>query len=187
VLRALDKYDRLGADGVRALLGRGRRDESGDYLDGVNLSEEQISHLMMLFEINPQSAEEFHQLPEWERQDSSFVDVQLDRHTGRLVRQIHSEPAPGRLPISNRATINHFHSWAGGSPQINEALNELMTIAELARASLYGSKRILIDLSVIRGLEYYTGPVFEVELLLETNDDKGRPVRFGLGRRRGAI
>jgi len=32
---------------------------------------------------------------------------------------------------------------------------------------------------VVRGLEYYTGPVFEVELLIETKDDKGRPVRFG--------
>ena len=39
--------------------------------------------------------------------------------------------------------------------------------------------RISIDPSVVRGLEYYTGPVYEVELLLETKDEKGRPVRFG--------
>ena len=38
---------------------------------------------------------------------------------------------------------------------------------------------IVIDPSVVRGLEYYTGPVYEVELLLETKDEKGRPVRFG--------
>ena len=31
----------------------------------------------------------------------------------------------------------------------------------------------------MRGLEYYTGPVYEVELLIETKDEKGRPVRFG--------
>jgi len=31
----------------------------------------------------------------------------------------------------------------------------------------------------VRGLEYYTGPVYEVELLIETKDEKGRPVRFG--------
>ena len=36
-----------------------------------------------------------------------------------------------------------------------------------------------IDPSVVRGLEYYTGPVYEVELTLETKDEKGRPVRFG--------
>jgi histidyl-tRNA synthetase len=41
------------------------------------------------------------------------------------------------------------------------------------------SDRVRIDPTVIRGLEYYTGPVFEVELLLETKDEKGRPVRFG--------
>jgi histidyl-tRNA synthetase len=36
-----------------------------------------------------------------------------------------------------------------------------------------------VDPSVVRGLEYYTGAVFEAELLFETPDDAGRPVRFG--------
>ena len=49
----------------------------------------------------------------------------------------------------------------------------------MVQASGYGSRRIRIDPSVVRGLEYYTGPVYEVELLLETKDEKGRPVRFG--------
>ena len=48
-----------------------------------------------------------------------------------------------------------------------------------SRAAGYGIERIRIDSSVVRGLEYYTGPVYEVELLLETKDEKGRPVRFG--------
>ena len=47
------------------------------------------------------------------------------------------------------------------------------------RRAGYDDDRICIDPSVVRGLEYYTGPVFEVELLLETKDEKGRPVRFG--------
>ncbi len=34
VLRAIDKLDRLGADGVRQLLGAGRKDESGDFTQG---------------------------------------------------------------------------------------------------------------------------------------------------------
>ncbi len=46
-------------------------------------------------------------------------------------------------------------------------------------AAGYGDDRIRIDPSVVRGLEYYTGPVYEVELTLETKDEKGRPVRFG--------
>ncbi|MET3840852.1 histidine--tRNA ligase [Bradyrhizobium sp. OAE829] len=58
-------------------------------------------------------------------------------------------------------------------------VSELEEIAKLVTASGYASDRIRIDPSVVRGLEYYTGAVYEVELLLETNDEKGRPVRFG--------
>jgi histidyl-tRNA synthetase len=58
-------------------------------------------------------------------------------------------------------------------------VSELDEIQKLIAASGYGSDRVCIDPSVVRGLEYYTGPVYEVELLLETKDEKGRPVRFG--------
>ena len=58
-------------------------------------------------------------------------------------------------------------------------VSELEEIAKLVAASGYGSDRIRIDPSVVRGLEYYTGPVYEVELTLKTKDEKGRPVRFG--------
>jgi len=60
-----------------------------------------------------------------------------------------------------------------------EGRAELDEISRLVTASGYGSDRIKIDPSVVRGLEYYTGPVYEVELLLDTKDEKGRPVRFG--------
>jgi len=60
-----------------------------------------------------------------------------------------------------------------------EGRSELDEISRLVAASGYGSDRIKIDPSVVRGLEYYTGPVYEVELTLETKDEKGRPVRFG--------
>jgi histidyl-tRNA synthetase len=60
-----------------------------------------------------------------------------------------------------------------------EGHSELAEIRRLVTASGYGPDRIKIDPSVVRGLEYYTGPVYEVELTLETKDEKGRPVRFG--------
>src|SRR6185437_3282830 len=60
-----------------------------------------------------------------------------------------------------------------------EGRAELAAIKQLVAASGYGADRIRIDPSVVRGLEYYTGPVFEVELLLDTKDEKGRLVRFG--------
>jgi histidyl-tRNA synthetase len=59
-----------------------------------------------------------------------------------------------------------------------EGLDELIEIARLVDAAGYASE-IIVDPSVVRGLEYYTGPVYEVELLLDTRDEKGRPVRFG--------
>ena len=39
VLRAIDKLDRLGTDGVRILLGEGRKDESGDFTKGAELDQ----------------------------------------------------------------------------------------------------------------------------------------------------
>jgi histidyl-tRNA synthetase len=179
VLRALDKYDRLGEHGVRELLGKGRKDESGDFTKGAELADEQINEMMMLFELNPQPGEDFDRLPLWEREDSGFVDVQLDPKFGRLVRRIFSEFSPGRIPINNSQTISLLRAWTNNSPKISEAADELEAIAQLAHAAHYGSKRIMIDPSVVRGLEYYTGPVFEVELTFEIDDDKGRPIRFG--------
>jgi histidyl-tRNA synthetase len=179
VLRALDKYDRLGASGVRALLGKERKDESGDVTPGADLDESQINDVMMMFELNPQSKSNFKDLPEWERHDASFVSVQLDQRTGQLVREIFPEFRPDGIPIDNHETIGLMRGWFGNSPQVDAALNELEKIADLAYAGQFGSKRIRIDPSVVRGLEYYTGPVYEVELTLETKDDKGRPVRFG--------
>jgi histidyl-tRNA synthetase len=66
-----------------------------------------------------------------------------------------------------------------GNSTVSAGLDELMAIWQLARRANYGIERIRIDPSVVRGLEYYTGPVYEIELLIETKDEKGRPVRFG--------
>src|SRR6185437_747972 len=134
---------------------------------------------MMLFEMNPQSGGEVDAPPAWEQKDSSFVYVEMDSKSGNMVREILSDFRAGALPINNLETVKLLRGWFGNSPKVTEALDELDHIAGLSRAAHYGSKRIRIDPSVVRGLEYYTGPVFEVELLIETKDDKGRPVRFG--------
>jgi histidyl-tRNA synthetase len=81
-------------------------------------------------------------------------------------------------------SVDTFSSWIKGSPfKINtlfqHGISELQQIGELVGSSGYDEDRIRIDMSVVRGLEYYTGPVYEVELTLETKDEKGRPVRFG--------
>jgi histidyl-tRNA synthetase len=65
------------------------------------------------------------------------------------------------------------------SPAFQSGCDELDEIQSLVRSSGYGPERIRIDPSVVRGLEYYTGAVYEAELTLVTPDEKGRPVRFG--------
>jgi histidyl-tRNA synthetase len=60
-----------------------------------------------------------------------------------------------------------------------EGFTELSAIVRQCRAAGYEQDRIRADVTVVRGLEYYTGPVYEVELTLETKDEKGRSVRFG--------
>ncbi len=179
VLRALDKYDRLGPSGVRALLGKERRDQSGDVTPGADLDDSQINEMMMMFELNPQFKPNLDHLAEWEQRDSSFVFVQLDPRSGQMVRDIFSEFRPGSLPIDNHETIRLMRGWYGNSPKAGEALDELEQIADLAYAGRYGSKRIRIDPSIVRGLEYYTGPVFEVDLTFPIVGDDGKPVRFG--------
>jgi histidyl-tRNA synthetase len=80
---------------------------------------------------------------------------------------------------SNTVTIANFESAVDGNALGLEGIAELSQIKELVAAAGYDESRIVIDPSVVRGLEYYTGPVYEVELTLETKDEKGRPVRFG--------
>jgi histidyl-tRNA synthetase len=60
-----------------------------------------------------------------------------------------------------------------------EGLAELGQINDLVKAAGYGEDRIAVDFSVVRGLEYYTGPVFEAELTFEVKDEDGNAVRFG--------
>jgi histidyl-tRNA synthetase len=80
---------------------------------------------------------------------------------------------------SNEITLANFEGVVEGNALGQEGVAELREIKELVAATGYDDGRVRIDPSVVRGLEYYTGPVFEVELLLDTKDEKGRPVRFG--------
>ena len=60
-----------------------------------------------------------------------------------------------------------------------EGVAELEGIAALLAAQGYGPDRIVIDPGVVRGLGYYTGPVYEAELTFQITDEKGRPRNFG--------
>ncbi len=110
-LRALDKTDRLGWAEAKKLLGEGRKDKSGDYTKGANLSNDQI--------------------------------------------KIIESTLRGKIPDS-------------------EDILEILKIFEF-----YNFKNYKFDPSVIRGLEYYTGPIFEVNLNFQIKNSKGQTIQFG--------
>jgi histidyl-tRNA synthetase len=133
VLRAIDKLDRLKHEGVKLLLGLGRKDESGDFTKGAGLNQDQINRILLYLSMGPMS------------------EAQATRVLSDSVR---------------------------GSRTGEDGINEMNQIVDLCLASGYGAGQIMIDPSVVRGLEYYTGPVFEVELMFSTDGKDGSP-RFG--------
>jgi histidyl-tRNA synthetase len=143
VLRAIDKLDRLGVEGVRALLGPGREDESGDFTKGAGLGDEQIDRV-------------------------------LNRISSGVTGDIGGSPIG--VMLTGQASEGHLPE--GHAIEL-QGLEELSEIQMLVRAAGYERNRIRIDPSVVRGLEYYTGPVFEAELTFEVKDEDGRPMRFG--------
>src|ERR1700730_2397044 len=174
VLRAIDKLDRLGPEGVRQLLGPGRKDDSGDFTKGAGLDEAQIKfvHSASLQRPPPRGYE--------------FVDIESSRPLDdmRRIGPGDRDEAQRDRFIDNFGSITYWtnlhHQWgarSGGAS--DEGFDELKALVEVCEAAGYGSLRIVIDPSVVRGLEYYTGPVFEAELTFEVPGEDGKPVRFG--------
>jgi histidyl-tRNA synthetase len=130
ILRAIDKLDRLGMEGVEQLLGDGRKDSSGDFTKGAGLSLEQI------------------------RSITDFLSAKGD---------------------DREETLNALEKIV---PE-NSGTDELRQINKLLNVVGFGPDRIIIDPTVVRGLEYYTGTVFEAELTFETADETGAAIRFG--------
>jgi histidyl-tRNA synthetase len=134
VLRAIDKLDRLGTEGVRLLLGAGRKDESGAFTKGAELAPKAADAVL------------------------AFVAAQGG---------------------DRAAVIDRLSEVIGGSAEGDEGLEELRRIDAALKGMGISSEQAIFDPAVVRGLEYYTGAVFEAELQLDVVDEKGDPVRFG--------
>lgn len=134
VLRAIDKMDRLGEQGVRDLLGEGRKDESGDFTAGAGITAADADKII------------------------AFVQATAG---------------------DNATTIANLKALTEGSDIGTQGVIELEQIASLLAAQGYGPDRIIIDPSVVRGLGYYTGPVYEAELTFDVQNEKGQTVQFG--------
>ncbi len=132
VLRAIDKLDKFGPEGVRLLLGEGRKDESGDFTKGAKLNDDQIEKVLF------------------------FVGIKDYAESAVRLAEL-----------------------VAGTEKGAEGVEELNFIGALVTSAGYQSDRIKIDPSVVRGLEYYTGPVYEAELLFDVTNEKGEKVVFG--------
>ncbi|AHA28291.1 histidine--tRNA ligase [Candidatus Liberibacter americanus] len=131
VLRAIDKLDKLGTQGVESLLGKGRKDDSGDFTIGANLAPEQINVIM------------------------SFISIDCEK------------------------SIKDLYELIKGTNYGEEGLDELISITELTSKAGYNTDRIKISPNVVRGLEYYTGCVYEANLQFSVMNKKKQPVVFG--------
>ena len=148
---ARDRQTRsAGPYGVRALLGAGRKDESGDFTSGAGLDGPGRQCPAVSRTVRPTCPKRRIEA------DGRCCKREFDLRTRGLARE-----ACGAAPIGA------------------DGLESFASIADLARAAGYGEDRIRIDPSVVRGLEYYTGPVFEAELTFETPGEDGQPIRFG--------
>lgn len=133
VLRAIDKLDKFGPEGVRLLLGKGRLDESGDFTKGAELTDDAIEKVL------------------------AFT------------------AAGGATGVE---TIANLRAVVAGNAKGEEGVTELADMQVLFSAGGYDG-RVKIDPSVVRGLEYYTGPVFEAELQFDVTNEDGQKVVFG--------
>jgi histidyl-tRNA synthetase len=132
VLRAIDKLDRLGARGVRDLLGAGRLDESGAFTPGAKLGVAAIDSVLAYLEAGAES---------------------------------------------RSATLDKLDGVVGGTAEGAAGLAELGRIDAALRGLGVAEDAARFDPAVVRGLEYYTGPVFEAEVVQV--GATGEPLRLG--------
>lgn len=180
VLRAIDKIDRLGEDGVRALLGEGRRDESGDFTKGAGLAGEQANRILRYVQAEKLATDAL---------VAEEADAANDSDMARYFRLAHSSsPAaaselrsqfPAAAKVFNWRVLDELKNLIGQSSEGWEGMYELAEISDLLRSQGLDSNVVRISPATVRGLGYYTGPVFEAELTFTVHDEKGRPRQFG--------
>ena len=178
VLRAIDKLDRLGAEGVRALLGAGRKDESGDFTKGAGLGEEQVEVVMGFA-----TASDVIKVAIAKRAQTESRNTSVPNTASAMLASIQATnslyTSETTLARFNRINCEYLRELVHGSETGETGVRELEEIESLLDKQGYKATRIRIDPSVVRGLGYYTGPVFEAELTFEILDEKGRLRNFG--------
>lgn len=187
-LRAIDKFDKFGVEGVKLLLGEGRwdggKEGEGDFTAGVGLDSENADLILNIFAPSEAGAVrvlidgkyrnvKIHELNkiikenEWCRVTNEWYE-----NTNVKVEGMPSENA-------NFFSLMHFGSLMPLSEKVKQAVSDLSSLYAVLTAAGYDETRIKIDPSCVRGLEYYTGMVYEAELTFAVTNEKGQEVVFG--------
>ncbi len=149
VLRAIDKMDRLGWTEVEKLLGEGRKDDSGDFTEGAGLDSDQRKRVLDLFN----------------QTDITRIQNAFDR--SKQVGDV------------NDQVLQRLREYFSDLPKCAEAIDAIVEIKGILTALGKSDSAWKVDTTVVRGLGYYTGPVFEAELLATATYDDGSPIQFG--------
>ena len=140
--RAVDKYDRIGIEGVTSLLGKGRKDKSGDFTKGVGLNKKQIKQITEYIEEN------------------TLYDTEGNENF----------PDPNKYaPLGQYDFLD---------PLYDEGQKELSDFFKNTRLNEF-KNQIVYSPTLVRGIEYYTGTIFEANLLFKVKNQKGQEVEFG--------
>ena len=136
ILRIIDKTDKIGLEGLKGELGKGRKDVSGAFIKGLNLDQKTIDAIFSFL--------------------NEFQQVE-----------------------SRETVIARLTGYLAGSEIATEGIEELKKIHEILEMLGYKEDRITFEPTLVRGMSYYTGPVFEVESLQTYTDSKGNERRVG--------
>ncbi|MEM9547405.1 MAG: histidine--tRNA ligase [Bacteroidota bacterium] len=149
ILRVVDKYDKIGIYGVKAELGKERKDESGAIITGLNLDQAIVDGIISFLEI----------LSETDSNGFPLLEAKKDL---------------SRASILQKLKLHLKDSEIG-----NEGIEELTKINGILTRLGYDEERVIFDPTLVRGMAYYTGPIFEVESKQSYKDEKGRERRVG--------
>ncbi len=136
ILRVIDKADKIGAAGIEEELGRGRLDQSGAVIPGLQLSGDIIKQVMDF----------------------------LEKFSGEGKR---------------REVLANLDGMSVLGDIGREGLAELQKIDQILTRLNFAEERVIFNPTLVRGMAYYTGPVFEVQSLQTYKDEKGRERRVG--------
>ena len=151
VIRAIDKLEKFGIKGVEALLKEGRKDDSGDFTTGANLTDEQVLVIV------------------------NFLNIEINWKNRQSDSETQEELTKAGDYFSEQRKIFSDSLSNEGFDEIDEIYDNLENSSEDGRYT----RLISVDPSMVRGLDYYDGFILETELKFKVKNIKGKEIDIG--------